>query len=269
MEMRAFFPVTLLIVFICTSLSVVSTGCSTAASKRRQLASEEKTPTQLSMLHLELGTNALIYDDFPRAIENLRQAIKLDPENHVAHNHLGLALLGMGQRPDAKAEFEKAVTLNPTYSDAYVNLGAWHFLGNDALQAKINYEKALKNLEYRDRYRALTSLGQLAMIEGKMVEAKSYLQQALTENKEYCLANLLMGTLFLNDNQSARAQGFLKTSIKGTCSNNVDGHYQLGIAYSKLEEYKKARTQFLQIMEQFPNTALAEKANDELRRLPL
>lgn len=250
------------------SFGVTLSGCSSTPSNRGEAPAAKRTTSEISDLYTEMGTAALVSDDLPRAMENLRIALKYNSDNHIAHNHLGLALLGLGKRDDAKASFERAVSIKQDYSDAYVNLGTWYFAKSDNDTAKHYYDKALENLEYKGRYRAFTSLGQIAMTKGKADEARKLFYQALSENPSYCLAHLLLGSLYLRDGNTERAAGEFKSSIKGTCANNIEGQYQLGLAYTKLKEFKKARVQFHQIQDQFPNTSLAEEAGQQLRALP-
>jgi Flp pilus assembly protein TadD len=58
-----------------------------------------------------------------QALETLVEALRLDPENPMLHNDIGVVLHAMGERDRAKASFQRALTLAPTLEDARVNLG--------------------------------------------------------------------------------------------------------------------------------------------------
>lgn len=251
----------LLLIVIAFTVTIGS-GCSHGA-KTPKLNQNELTST-----YLDMGTNALVNNDIPRAVEYLRRAIEADQKNYIAHNHLGLAYMSMGEGQKAFEEFQQSVTIQKDYSDGYINLGAWAFSKNELEAARSHYERALANLEYRDRYRGLTGLAQVELTQGHDLKAKEKLFESLRDNKEYCLSHFLLGTIYMREGNPMKAQGEFKASIKGTCSANIDGQYQLAHAYLRLKEYKKARTQFGQIMEQFPNTALADRAGEDLRAIP-
>ena len=57
-----------------------------------------------------------------RAIRLLHRAIKLDPNLAAAHANLGHALAQTEQTEAAKTSYLKALSINPTLSDALVNL---------------------------------------------------------------------------------------------------------------------------------------------------
>jgi tetratricopeptide (TPR) repeat protein len=50
------------------------------------------------------------------------RAVAVTEDNYVAHNHLGLALMGQGRLAEARAHFEEAVRIQPRYPDARNNL---------------------------------------------------------------------------------------------------------------------------------------------------
>jgi adenylate cyclase len=52
-----------------------------------------------------------------RAHRLARKAVQLDPNLPIAHAHLGHVLTFQGQHEQSVAEFEKAVTLNPNFTD--------------------------------------------------------------------------------------------------------------------------------------------------------
>lgn len=256
--------------FAARAFAILAMACFVFGCAKPQglLLSEHRTKKDISDIHLEIGTNALINGDSTRAVENLRKSVELNRENFTAYNHLGLAYMNLGEAEKARESFLKAVQIQPEYSDGYINLAGWYFSRGDTTTARHYYKKALSNLEYHDRYRALTGLGQLEFSVGHEEEAKKLLLQSLDDNKEYCLTHLLLGNIFTREGNSNRAQASFKNSVKGTCANNIDGQYQLAMSYLRLKEYKKARTQLMQVVEQFPNTAMAEKANEQLRAIP-
>jgi tetratricopeptide (TPR) repeat protein len=51
--------------------------------------------------------------DFPRAIQELREALRMDATNSTCHSRLGLVYLKTKQTTMAKIHFNKALELNP------------------------------------------------------------------------------------------------------------------------------------------------------------
>jgi Flp pilus assembly protein TadD len=55
---------------------------------------------------------------FSEALRHIQRAVTLQPEDPVLNDHLGDVLWKVGQRSEARAKWEKALTLNPEPSDA-------------------------------------------------------------------------------------------------------------------------------------------------------
>ncbi|MBI3544240.1 MAG: tetratricopeptide repeat protein [Deltaproteobacteria bacterium] len=215
-----------------------------------------------------MGTAALIRRDFPQAIEDLRKALIANETNLDARNNLGLAYWEMGQKAMARAEFKRVLEQNPKYSDAYVNLGAADLSDGRLTEARAYFEKALQNMEYKTRHRALTNLAQVALRENNLDEARRILYQSIQANPEFCMSHFLLGTVYMRDHNSKAAAGEFAKSIRSTCAGNVEGHYQLGIAYLAAKQYDKARAEFALLIDQFPQTVQAQQAADQLRFVP-
>ncbi|MGE4232591.1 MAG: tetratricopeptide repeat protein [Bacteriovoracia bacterium] len=225
-------------------------------------------PEELSKLNTDLGTQALLRADYSQAVEDLRRAVSLNPKNGMAHNHLGLAYFGLQRKDLAKQEFEKAVEINPSDSDAYINLGTMATDEKNHKLAKHYYQKALDNLEYRMRHRALTNLAQVYITENNLDEAKRLLFQSLQHNPDYCLSHFLLGSVYSRENNPKKAADEFKASVAKTCVANPEGHYQLGVAYMKSRQYDKARSTFVFLIQEFPESKQASKAGNELRNIP-
>lgn len=252
-------PISIFSILI-TGLLVVS--CSTASKN------EQKSPEELSNLYTQMGTQALLRGEFPQAIEDLRKALSLDRKNAIAHNHLGLAYFELGKKDLARQEVMKATEADPNYSDAYVNLGNFFAAEGKYTEARAEFKKALENLEYKTRHRALTNLAQLAIRENNYDEAKKFLYQSIQANPHYCMSHFLLGSIYMRENSTLRASDEFKKSVAHTCVSNLEGQFQLGLAYLKNKEYDKARGQFVMLVEQYPQSEQAQRAGEQLKNIP-
>lgn len=69
--------------------------------------------------YLYLGGIAMEADNnIPQAIEYLNKAIQLGPVNEVARDYMGIALFNAGRIPEAMAQFQEALRIDPTYLPA-------------------------------------------------------------------------------------------------------------------------------------------------------
>lgn len=75
------------------------------------------------MAHNNLGVILLGRQQADRAIRHLSEAVRLKPDYDQAHNNLGNALVFAGRPEEAQAQFSEAVRLNPNYAPPHYNLG--------------------------------------------------------------------------------------------------------------------------------------------------
>jgi tetratricopeptide (TPR) repeat protein len=69
--------------------------------------------------YLYLGGIAMEADNnIPLAIDYLNKAIQLGPINEVARDYMGIALFNAGRLPEAMAQFQEALRIDPTYRPA-------------------------------------------------------------------------------------------------------------------------------------------------------
>lgn len=251
-------------VALCIGLAMLCASCATGARD----GSEKKSPKEIAQLYVELGTAALLRNDFSLAVEDLRKALTADSTNAVARNHLGLAYYALGQKSLAREEIARSLVDDPKYSDAYINLGNFAAEEGDKRMAKHYLNKALENLEYRYRHRVLTNLAGVAISENNTLEAKRFLYQSLQINPDYCLSHFLLGTLLMREDRPAAAAQEFTMSVAKTCAGNPEGHLQLGLAHLKTRNFAKARTELVYLVEQFPQSLQAQKAGDYLKDIP-
>ena len=105
--------------------------------------------------------------NYQDAIQNLNQALHLDPDFADAHFELGLIALAQGRTEQSIASLQRAVSLEPGFAAAHYRLGlAYKKAGNEAAaREELSRFKALKEDE-RQRGRVLQSLAAI-QVSGK------------------------------------------------------------------------------------------------------
>jgi len=120
--------------------------------------------TNLGLAHFQLQQSELAEQAFQQAIER-------DPDDAVAHNHLGILQRRQGRFQDALVEYQRAIKIDAKYAGAHLNLG---ILFDLYLQ---DLEKALQ--QYR-RYLDLTN-EENAQIAGWIVDIERRLKTKTTQ----------------------------------------------------------------------------------------
>jgi Flp pilus assembly protein TadD len=157
--------------FLCaTALSLFASDFSPAAqqpSKKSAPAKKEQKPGPLEVL-VRQAEQALEKEDFATAVKALEEYLTYRPEDAIAHFQLGYAFTALGRGEDARAQYEKALALDPKMGAAHLNLGLL-LLDRDPNGAIPPLEKAAGLMPTEARPRFL--LGVAHERRGKLQEA--------------------------------------------------------------------------------------------------
>lgn len=134
--------------------------------------------------------------DYPKAVDLLKRALKLQPSFHTARRDLAMTYMEMGDIDNATNHLIEVLRLDPT--DAW----SWVVLGNLYLGPKKDLETGEKFLRKAlalkpDDAWALNSLATLFRSQGKNDEALRHYEQAIAANPE--LANPYVGAATVLD----------------------------------------------------------------------
>ena len=92
----------------------------------------------------KIAHEAYQQDDYPKAIANYEEAIRLDPDDRWLHYMRGNANLGQGQYDDTIADYSKAIQLDPEFSEAYFWRGRAKHLLEQYDDAIADYDEATR-----------------------------------------------------------------------------------------------------------------------------
>jgi len=100
-------------------------------------------PNHPDVLHL-LGLISLKGGAAPQAEKFIRLALSQVPDQVVFHVNLGNALVQQGKRQEARAAYDKAASLDPTFPGIYVNRGMLSAGEGDADGALADFERLIE-----------------------------------------------------------------------------------------------------------------------------
>ena len=171
-----------------------------------------------------------------QAIERLKRAIAINPDNAFYRNNLGNILQAMQRYEAAEACFEQAIFLRPEVADFHYNLGNVRYkrketeaasesfrkaltLKPDHVQALLNLGHCLRSMgqgeESAQQFRRATELapqdpeawhflGNLLRDQGQLDEAVSCQEQAIARAPEHEEAHISLALTLLQDGQLER-----------------------------------------------------------------
>jgi curved DNA-binding protein CbpA len=98
-------------------ISTMPTAASVSSASRSAAPAPAPAPTpskeSMIAVYLRRSQEYETKQDYPRAILELRDALKIDPANSTCHSRLGVIYLKTNQATMAKIHFNKALELNP------------------------------------------------------------------------------------------------------------------------------------------------------------
>lgn len=156
---------------------------------------EQATPQQRSKLRTDLAVGYYERGQMGVALEELAEAVRLDPGNGRAYNIYGLVYAMLGENDKAEQSFQKGLALAPNDSEIHHNWG-WYLCTHDRPRESIaEFETALRNPLYRTPEVALVNAARCSASLGEVKTAETYYRRALTAapgepNASYGLALL-------------------------------------------------------------------------------
>jgi serine/threonine-protein kinase len=202
---------------------------------------------------------ALVYASMGRAQEAesaFKKAAALRPQYWGGHYELGGFYYRQKRYADAAAEFQSAIELTPDNALAHATLGAVMQL----LQENQKAEEQLKHsLDLQPSYAAYTNLGALYYRERRWQESAIMTQNALAINsKDYAAwVNLGMTYEWLDQPDKADEayrQALVRLEVLAKVrADDADVQAELGVLYARKQQRKKAIPQIEAALARSPN----------------
>ena len=172
-------------------------------------------------------------------------------------NHFNSGVTFYNRKEFSKAiqAYQKVIELDPTYVEAYNNLGIIYQLTGDVDRAFGAYQKATEiNPRYEKGY---NNLGILLLLKGRYEEALEAFQKALAINPNNIESHINLGILFKKKGQWDEA---IESYQKALAIDPLhrETHYNVALLYEQLENLELAISHYQQFIQ------LSSKSHSEL-----
>ncbi len=151
---------------------------SAALGADQQAAFDAETRFNMALQHLREGRAEM-------AVEEMKRAIKDDPQNPYFHKGLGMAYLQRREPAKAVDALRKALELNPYYTDVRNDLGLALLLSGRREEGKTEFLTAFNDPTYNSPEVAARNLGQANFEEKKYDQALNWYRTAVQRNPKY------------------------------------------------------------------------------------
>ena len=179
-------------------------GDSSQGFSELEAAAAAATSTDEYQADLALITAYLRQREADKALDAVEKLEKKQPNNPVTHHLRGVALLLKKDFAKARASFERALALRPTYMPAVTALARLDMREKKPEAAKKRFEAVLKKEPQNER--ALLGLAVLMRMTGAaQVEIEKILKQSIAANPSSTTARIALVNFYLRARESKSA----------------------------------------------------------------
>ena len=175
---------------------------------------------------------ALDRKDYAAAVTAYRSYLVKKPDDAAVHFQLGYAFTALQKFDEAKAQYQKAIDLNPKMAEAYLNLGLT-LLDSDSAAAIEPLKKATELLPNQQRPKF--ALGAAYERAKKPVQAIEQYQAAEKLDDQDFETHLALGRLLLAANRPAEAEPEFRAAL-AIGKDSIPAHF--GLAQSLAAQKK-------------------------------
>ena len=177
------------------------------------------------------------------ALADILEVKKCFPKDPEVYYYLGVIYYERADKNKAIENLKQAIALNPEYPEAQKFLGMILLQENKLEEALSHFKVAANNDSYREAYIAWNNIGWIYMQQGKLADAENALKRSLALNPNFCFAHSNLGELRARQKDYAAAMaGYLK-AIQD-CPALARAHRLLGLEYNRQGKVIQACTEF-------------------------
>ena len=238
-----------------TALSMSKLGQGESARAVAELERATKLDPKSTQAGILLVMTHLRLKEFGKALITAKSLEKEHPDNPVIQNLIGGIYLNKNDASNARTSFEKALSLQPTYFPAVVNLAQLDLQEKKPDAAKKRFEVILekdkKNIE------AMTALSALASSQGQNKEATSWLERSQAENPDALQSNARLAAHYLRSGEKQKSL-ILAKKLQATYPRDPDILDLLSQAQFANDDMVGALESTNKLVAMLPESALAQ-----------
>jgi tetratricopeptide (TPR) repeat protein len=184
------------------------------------------------------------------------RTLQRDPNAWLPHHDLGCALLEQGRYAEAAVELEKAVPLQPGFSDGYYNLGVALEKSGRTTEAEENYRQALKINPANAK--VYLNLAEMRKQSGKLPQAEALIRQGLQIDPNDPSLLIDLGDALLRMNRLSEATATFEQVI-AVDPDSLQAQYNLGMTQMQTGELPGAEAHLQAAVKLDPTVAAAHE----------
>jgi type IV pilus assembly protein PilF len=187
-------------------LVLLLAGCETTS----EIPESKTNPRSVAQINTQLGLAYLREGRDEIALQKLEKALAIDPTYSDAYASMGLLQQHLGQNAEADRYFTKAITLEPKNSGALNNYGQFLCSTGNPQKAQEMFQRAIANPLYETPDSAFSNAGLCAKNNGQLEFAEENLREALKRRPTLASALYAMAEISFETKRTLAARGYLQ-----------------------------------------------------------
>ena len=244
----------LFVLFLAILMSAIA--CTAAKETKRKQATAYR----------ELAEAYFAEEQYTLALRELLKAEKLQPDNALIRNDLGLVYMVKDRLDLSVSQFERAIQIKPDYAEAINNLATALLKQEEWDEAILYLDQLADNMVYGTPQYVQLNLGWAYFNKEDYPNAEKHYQLAIKHYNDgfskditYIKALGGLGRTYIATGKLAEALGLLGKAAKAA-PNVPDTYYYIGQAYEKAGRSQDAKMAYLKVIEVAPDSEIANRA---------
>ena len=230
-------------------------GCTTTVTSNGvRVADAENDAGKRARVRLELASGYFSNGQAAVALDEVKQAIAIDPSMFEAYNLRGLIYMRLSELDLADESFRRALALNPRSANVQHNYG-WFLCQQSRMgEAYQQFNAALANPAYNDRAKTWMTMGLCQQKAGQRVDAETSLLRSYELDAGNPVTGYNLALLAFQRRDHARAQFYARRINNSELVNSES--LWLGIKIERQLDNREAMSQLgAQLKKRYPQSA--------------
>ena len=218
---------------------------------------QDVSPKTRAQLHTDLATGYYERGQLDVSLQELGEAVKIDPTYAQAYNVYGLVYTLLREDVQAQQNFERALSLAPNDPDIRHNWGWYLCAHKRERDALVQFDLAIRDPLYRSPEIALVNAGRCAQELGEMRLAEQYFRRALGSQPGNPLASYGLAVIAYKEGRYPDARAYMR-AVMQTNSPAPESLY-LGMCVERKLGDRQAELSYVsQLQNRYPKSAETE-----------
>jgi type IV pilus assembly protein PilF len=193
-------------------------GCASPQSGERQgelqTSSDQSENQRRAEIRMQLAIGYFQQGQLSVALDEIKQALQIDPNYSDAYSVRGLIYMEMGETALAEDNFQRAMKLAPNNPDLNNNYGWFLCRNGQERQSMPYFEAALKSRAYQSPVKALNNAGACSLKMKEFVAAERYLTEAFRQDPANLETNANLAKLHYARAEYQQARAYVSRATK-------------------------------------------------------